>query len=318
MEPHFSYSDYYGSVAYDSDGQPPEYRYSNYSFPCYDESSYSTTVVTTTGLQPSSLCTSPQYGGGYNHQYSSPATWVSSSLSSSPSHHLHYKQQIRFGGGIDDYYSYQEEAIVDMEQCGAFMGAASISTTSSMSSSASTTYAPASCWTAEQQGAYSSSTAMHGNLLHHSEGGDEASLIGVRKRPWGKYAAEIRDSTRNGERVWIGTFDTPEAAALAYDQAAYSMRGSGAVLNFPVEHVQQTLHQLGLGGASTGDSPVLALKRRHCIRKRGPKSKKEAGDEQRRTSSHGYVKQKQAASSVLEFEDLGLDYLDELLALSYQ
>ncbi|GJN09954.1 hypothetical protein PR202_ga28011 [Eleusine coracana subsp. coracana] len=292
MEPHFSYSDYYGSVAYDSDGQPPEYGYSNYSFPCYHESSYSSTAAAATGLQPSSLCTSPQYGGGYNHQYSSPATWVSSSPSSSPSHQLHYQQQIRFGSGIDDYYSCQEEAIVDMEQCGAFMGAASISTSSSMSSSASTTYAPASCWTAEQQGeafltgAYSSSTAMHGDLLHHSEGGDDASLIGVRKRPWGK--------------------------------PLYSIRGSGAVLNFPVEHVQQTLHQLGLGGASTGDSPVLALKRRHCIRKRVPKSKKEAGDEQRRTSSHGHVKQKQAAPGVLEFEDLGPNYLEELLALSYQ
>uniref|UniRef100_R7W3B8 Uncharacterized protein n=1 Tax=Aegilops tauschii TaxID=37682 RepID=R7W3B8_AEGTA len=78
-----------------------------------------------------------------------------------------------------------------------------------------------------------------------SRSAPDSPLIGVRKRPWGKYAAEIRDSTRNGARVWLGTFDTPHAAALAYDQAAFSVRGPAAVLNFPLTGVQQCLGALG-------------------------------------------------------------------------
>ena len=165
----------------------------------------------------------------------------------------------------------------------------------------------------EQEMQSNSISAFFKNAGVESSDPPKRSYRGVRRRPWGKYAAEIRDSTRHGVRVWLGTFDSAEEAALAYDQAAYAMRGAAAVLNFSAEVVSQSLKEMGREneGGEEG-SPVIELKRKHLMKRKSMVSHSERKRGKREKDQVAPVVA--ASKPMVVLEDLGADYLEQLLS----
>ncbi|KAE8672092.1 hypothetical protein F3Y22_tig00111851pilonHSYRG00007 [Hibiscus syriacus] len=133
------------------------------------------------------------------------------------------------------------------------------------------------------------------------------SINGPREHNVGSGVAKHEELPQKG-KFYIGglawNIDTAEKAALAYDQAALSTRGSSATFNFPIDVVTESLRDIKYR-CDDGCSPIEALKKRLSLKTRS---------ENTRTSSERNKVREQKNLVVLE--DLGTDYLEQLLTCS--
>ncbi|KAI4356881.1 hypothetical protein L6164_000864 [Bauhinia variegata] len=106
---------------------------------------------------------------------------------------------------------------------------------------------------------YASATATPANKTVQSSKPSTRRFIGVRQRPSGRWVAEIKDSSQH-VRLWLGTYDTPEEAARAYDEAARALRGENARTNFAATNPAP-----GQSGSAPCGEPLSGSDGRHVL-----------------------------------------------------
>ncbi|CAK7348003.1 unnamed protein product [Dovyalis caffra] len=100
------------------------------------------------------------------------------------------------------------------------------------------------------------------NKVQGTKGPAVRRFVGVRQRPSGRWVAEIKDSSQR-VRLWLGTYDTPEEAARAYDEAARALRGENARTNFA--SVNPSVNRSGSSSNSNGGFNMSESDGRHGL-----------------------------------------------------